>query len=176
MRKILITTFILLLFPFGQAQAHGDNKVSINEALEGIFKSQGVAEIKQIDCQKVTDEQFEQMGETFMDAMHPGLEQHEAMDQMMGGEVSLSLKTAHIVMGQRYLGCSDSRWGNNGAGMMSWGGQRGNYSMMGGYSPMTGWFGFGLGWVVMVLFLVLIVVAIIALIRWLINQGVDKKN
>lgn len=171
MRKILITALILLLFPFGQAQAHGDNKISIDEALEGVFKSQGVAEIKQIDCQKVTDEQFEQMGETFMDAMHPDAKQHELMDQMMGGESSQTLKTAHVVMGRRYFGCSDSRWGNNGVGMMGWGGQWGNKSMMGGYSPIAGWFGLGFGWVLMILFLILVVVAIIALIRWLVNQS-----
>lgn len=175
MRKILITILFLVFVPFGQAQAHGDDKVSMDKALADVFKSQGVEEIKQVDCQKVTDEQFEQLGEVFMDVMHPDAKQHELMDQMMGGEDSQALKKAHIAMGQRYLDCSDSRWWR-GAGMMGLSGQWGNSSMMGGFSPMTGWLGFGLGWVLMVLFLVLIVMAIIALIRWLLNQGVNKKN
>lgn len=47
-------------------------------------------------------------------------------------------------------------------------------SMMGGHSPLMGWFGWGFGWTLMILFWILAVVAIVALIKWLINQ--DRKK
>ena len=53
-------------------------------------------------------------------------------------------------------------------GMMGGGGN----SMMGsfGTNPM-GWFGSGFGWIFMILFWGFVVLGIIALIKWIVNQG-----
>lgn len=75
-----------------------------------------------INCEKLTDEQLEAIGDYYMEQMHPG-ESHEIMDRMMGGEGSESLKQVHINMARR-LYCNDNISMNNGMG--------GYWGMMGG--------------------------------------------
>jgi len=54
------------------------------------------------------------------------------------------------------------------------------HSMMGGYdsmmsyggwNKMMGWGGFGFGWVFMILFWGLVILGIVALTKWIVNQG-----
>ena len=99
-----------------------------------------------------------------MSIMHPDEGEHELMDQMMGSEGSESLKAMHITMGQNYLGCSG---GTMGSGMMG----SGMMSMMMGWNNGgmgTGWS--WLGWIFMILFWILVVLSIIALIKWIIKK------
>src|SRR3989338_442620 len=88
-----------------------------------------------ISCDKLTDEQFESIGDYYMEQMHPG-ESHETMDKMMGGEGSESLKQMHITMAKRFY-CNEEV---NGMGMMGgmMGGSGGmmNGGMMGGSGGM----------------------------------------
>ncbi len=86
------------------------------------------------------------------------------MDEMMGGEGSDSLKTAHIQMGKAYLRCG--LVGMMGGSMM--GGMTGIMPMM---NMMGGWDYLGPGWIFMLLFWALIIIGIIVLIKWLANQG-----
>jgi hypothetical protein len=65
-----------------------------------------------ISCPNLTVEELESIGEYYMEQMHPG-SQHEAMDNMMGGEGSESLRQAHIFMARRWY-CGDAA----GMGMM----------------------------------------------------------
>ena len=100
-----------------------------------------------ISCDQLSDEQLEMIGDYYMEQIHPG-DAHEAMDEMMGGEGSESLKQMHIAMARDFY-CGDyentpsgmmgTMMGHNydygsgiGAGMM---GVR-NYGMMGYYG---GW-------------------------------------
>ncbi|MBI2655341.1 hypothetical protein HYX06_02860 [Candidatus Woesearchaeota archaeon] len=106
------------------------------------------AEAKQIidaktPCSKLSEPQLEALGDYFMEQMHPG-EAHEAMDKIMGGEGSESLRLTHISMAKR-LYCNDVNdavnYGIVGYGMM------GNYGKAnyGGMMNMMAYnFGYGM--------------------------------
>ena len=157
---IFISIFITAVILPGFILASGDHNLSLEDILSEIMSSQNVDEAASINCQTVSDEQFEKLGDATMGIIHPDKQQHELMDQMMGGEGSESLKTMHIMMGKNYLGCS-SGGGMMNSGMMSGG-------MMGG--GMMGWnnWGLGAGWGW--LGWVLIILGIIALIKWIVKK------
>ena len=183
MRKIIFTLTLIttVIFP-AFVSANGDHSLSIDDVLSEIMSSQGVDEVASISCQEVTDEQFEELGEAVMSVMHPDEQQHELMDQMMGGEGSESLKAMHIAMGENYLGCGTGTMGGGMMGgmdmmsmMMGGGGMtNGGGGMMGN---MMGWSNWGIGsgwgwfgWIFMILFWILVVAGIVALVKWLIGQ------
>ena len=91
-------------------------------------------------CESLSQEQLEQLGDYYMEQIHPG-EQHEAMDAMMGGEGSESLRQMHIAMGYRFYCSGLSNEANQYFGMM---GSGYNYGMMGG-GMMGGMMGSGYG-------------------------------
>lgn len=99
-----------------------------------------------IPYDQLTDDQFELLGDYFMD-LQTG-DNHEFMDAMMGGEGSESLRQMHINMGQRFYaqytqtGESPSFNTNTGFGMMG-GGMMGS-NLGGEYNMMSG-YGFGMG-------------------------------
>ena len=142
----------------------------LESVLEDIYSSQNVSDSQNIDCSRVTNDQFNELGDAYMGVMIPDKEQHEAMDNMMGGEGSESLRRAHINMGRSYLGCwSDYSSGPVFMSMMSnstQGGLMGNFgwgsNMMGGYGFYTGF-----GWITMILFWTLLVLGMLAIIKWL---------
>ncbi len=193
MKKIIAGLFVFSFLLTGTASAQGmmgnlqstgtgtflTQDTNINAALQDIYKSQNVSGQSQLDCAKVTDGQYEKLGDAYMEAVHPG-QVHTYMEQMMGGEGSATLRQAHINMGRSYLGC----WSNysatpltmpmmgsigmmfvpssnsaSGWGMMGRGFGLGWNMMSGGYA----WF----GWITMILVWVLLVLGIIALARWL---------
>ncbi|MDP2926728.1 MAG: hypothetical protein Q8N65_01145 [bacterium] len=174
MKKLFLFSFLLVV-PFF-VFAHS---VSFDQTTGEIMKAQGVSEISDIDCQKATDDQFEVLGDAVMGVMHPNEQDHELMDQMMGGQGSPSLKAAHILMGKRYLGCLS---GTAGYGMMS------GFGMMGGgmLAPyQSGAFGSGMGtgwgsnltagsfwfaWIFQILSLAAIILIIIALVKWVFKK------
>ena len=84
----------------------------LTDTLAAILSTQAISDQSKLDCGKVTDEQFEKLGDAYMGTMFLSDTQHEAMDSMMGGEGSASLRQAHINMGRSYLGC----WSNYNAG------------------------------------------------------------
>lgn len=145
----------------------------LNSLLQDIYKSQNISSQAEVDCGKVTDSQFEKLGDAYMGIMLPNENQHEAMDNMMGGEGSASLTQAHINMGRSYLGC----WSNYNSGpvympMMSgggWGGYGFNNGGNGfGYPMMFGWGGYGTGnMIFMVIWSAFAVIGVIALIKWI---------
>jgi len=135
-----------------QATGTEEHTESVEVILQDILDSQNVTTVQKLDLSKVTDDQWEELGDAVMEQQHPG-EAHEAMDQMMGGEGSESLKLMHINMGKAYLGYGDT---NYGPGAMMGVGMMGNRSfntniwqrssMMGSAgSPFMGAGGFGFG-------------------------------
>ncbi len=165
----------------------------INAALQSIYQAQNVNSQSQISCSKVTDNQFEKLGDAVMGY---GIteQQHTAMENMMGGEGSATLRQAHINMGRSYLGCwanynggpaympmmgyfygntsTPQTYGLPGNGMMN-GYYNNGYGMMGrgfgsGWNMMGGYYGFGwFGAITMILIWVLLILGIVALVKWL---------
>lgn len=153
MKRILVLiSFSLIIFifassvnaqmmglPFSEtdenSHSKSDTHESIDDFLPEILDKYGANSIKEINCEEVSDEDFERIGDGVMESIHPG-EAHDAMDEMMGGEGSESLELAHINMGRSYLNCQEIT--RTGFGMM-----RGNYdNQKGGGINMMGW-GYG---------------------------------
>lgn len=121
MKKILIISMIVLsgflFLNIASAQAssnsHGE---SIEEVLGELLEKNQVSTVQDLECDQLSDEELERLGDAVMEQQHPG-EAHEQMDDMMGGEGSDTLSNVHIHMGKNYLGCGKSY----GAGMMGGG-------------------------------------------------------
>lgn len=189
---LTVLMFVFIPLTVMAHAVHGDeHSLSTEDVLAEILQSQNIKVIQDIDCQKITGEQFESLGDAVMEQMHPG-EAHEAMDKMMGGEGSESLRAMHIQMGRNYLGCNTSATGSNGiaAGMMNMMGSgmlapnsvysdSGMGSSMmnsfGGRFPFIGTsLGFGLDWIFMILFLVFVILGIAALVKYLFGGNGEK--
>ncbi|MBI2176246.1 hypothetical protein HYU40_02750 [Candidatus Woesearchaeota archaeon] len=127
-----------------------------------------------VSCDELTDGQLEEIGEYYMEQMHPGAA-HELMDEMMGGEGSESLKQMHIQMAKR-LYCKEDVGGVMGlmgsGGMMNM--MMGNNMM--GSGMMGAYYGAGsLAGVLWLIILILLVVALSLSIIWLYKQINRKK-
>ncbi len=143
------------------ATANEEHVLSVDQAMQAILDTQHVSSVDKLDLTTVSDDQWEVLGDAVMEQIHPG-DTHEAMDQMMGGEGSESLRQMHINMGQAYLGYRSANQSNVRYGMMG----RWNAAatpMMAGYGPMAvwstgvwGWFGViqAVTWLAGILFLV----------------------
>ena len=91
--------------------------ISIADDAETFAQAKQLIDSK-VSCSDLTNDQLEIIGEYYMEQMHPG-DAHEAMDQMMGGEGSESLKQMHIAMGLRFYCGKDTANGTAYAGMMN---------------------------------------------------------
>ncbi len=130
--KLLVLLPLLLL----SASAAAHSGASVESVLSEIMSAQQAANAAGIDCNKVAEHQFEELGDALMEQMHPG-SAHETMDAMMGGEGSEQLKAMHVSMGKSYLRCDGYAammgTGMMGSGMMGTGvsGQTMPYGTMG---------------------------------------------
>ncbi len=155
----LIIIVLIILFPW-LASAHaghgGDEseavmvQTSVEELVADILQEQKVDKVEEIDCSKVEEDKLERLGDALMEKMHPG-ESHQIADQMMGGEGSDSLRSMHILMAQRYLGCEEPGYvgtmgmmGSDGE-MMTEGRFYGDDAIKRYYWPFTGMMGVGMG-------------------------------
>ena len=166
MKKILIYFLILIL------------GISLVFSAEDEFAEAKKLIDAKTPCTKLTENQLEMIGDYFMEQMHPG-EAHQAMEKMMGGEGSESLRLMHIAMAKR-LYCNDLsdsvNYGMMGSGMMS------NYNtqnrggmmnmmtgtnMMG--SGMMGNYGYGYWSFINLLSIVLLIGLIVLVYLWIIK-------
>jgi len=165
MEKILLLMVsMVLLLNIGLVFAHETNFAETKQLIDS-----------GISCDKLTDEQLEEMGDYYMEQMHPG-EAHEIMDKMMGGEGSESLKQTHIQMakgiycnedinGMMSGGMMNMMMGNNmmGSGGMMGMMNTGGSNMMG--SGMMGNFGYGFWyWNFINILYVILLVGVIVLV------------
>src|SRR3989344_8349915 len=170
--KKIIVLLIALILSAGTAFSHEDG--AFQEAKD-IIKSK-------VTCSKLTEEQLERLGDYYMEQMHPG-EAHEAMDEMMGGEGSESLRQVHIAMAKR-LYCNDisgtAQYGTMGMmmsrGMMGYGTNYGGGMM--GYGMGYGMMGYGYWGFLNILYLVLAIGLIILVYLWIIKlwRNMPKKK
>lgn len=184
MTKTLTIFALLLVFTFGfltpkvyaqigsmmgldtnetAAVSENGHSESVEVVLQELLSQQNVSTVQELDLSKVSDDDWERLGDAVMELQHPG-EAHEAMDRMMGGEGSESLRQMHINMGQAYLGYGS---GNSyyGPGMMTGGGMMGyrnnrNLTVpagMMGFGSMMGYSGYGIlgtvTWIMVIAFL-----------------------
>ena len=164
MRKIIILMMIVPIM-FGAVFAVTDEH-NFTQAID-IVNSK-------INCNNLTLNQLELIGDYYMELNHPG-EIHEIMDEMMGGEGSESLRNAHINMAYRFYcsqfaGYTNSNYNNMmGGGMMYNDNYNTNY---GGNNMMSGyWSPFGLGIFGMGLMMIVFWGLVIWLIYFLIKSG-----
>jgi len=180
---ILIVSMIGMLSVFVNAQ--NDDEFAEAKALIS----------QNVSCSKLTNEQLEEIGEYYMEQMHPG-ESHELMHKMMGlEEGSDAEKQFHINMA-RNLYCNENVGGMMGSGMMGSGmmgsgmmgsgmmgsGMMGNQYSSGSYPMMgnmmgSGAFGWMFGWVYAVwIIVVLVIVILVLLIILLLKQLSSNKR
>jgi putative membrane protein len=173
---------VALLLVAAATAASAEEPTSLKAIVSQIRQAQGLTADQSINCNKVTDSQYEAVGEAWMDVMVPDPQRHAMMDRMMGGPGSASLATAHRMMGARYLGClsNNDYWdmmmpgmmsiagGFGGGGMMGYGGrfgaQYGGDRMMGGYGGYGGWVHSWSGEIIMWIILLIVIGLIIYLI------------
>lgn len=147
----------------------------INKILTEIYQSQNIASADQLNCAKISEDQFEKLGDGYMELIHPG-QAHIYMDQMMGGEGSATLKQAHINMGRAYTGC----WSSYNAAPLGLPSALNNYSssgpffggmmgpwMMGGFGGGYNWF----GWLIMILFWAVLILGLVAIVKQLFKKS-----
>ncbi len=156
MKKLLLFTIVVLLLSMSIVYAHEHNSEEAKQLIDS-----------EVDCDELSNEQLESVGEYYMEQMHPG-EAHELMDDMMGGEGSDSLKQMHIQMARR-LYCNEDVGGMMGlGGMMNMMGS----NMMGGLIWGGSW---GLWSIIGILFWIALFAALILLIIWL-YKGITGKT
>ena len=122
-KSMFFILVILLLIPI--ALAHGEDP--FDEAKQLIDSK--------TSCDQLNDEQLEMIGDYLMEQMHPG-EQHENMDNALGGEGSENLKQTHIRIA-RMMYCGEMGYMMD-MGMM----QQNNFSTSLTESKFL-WFAFG---------------------------------
>lgn len=139
---------------------------------------------REIECASVSDDAFEVLGEYFMGQMVG--DSHAAMNQMMTNRMGEEgEKQMHLVMGKRLSGCDTAAaFPAQGAGFMPmmnmmWGGWSSPYGsnqptktlpMMWGNNAGCWGGGSAFGSIFTILWWILIIIAIVALVKWSTNQ------
>jgi len=99
----LIFPAFVLIINFGIFADSDKHSTSVEEVLLEIRRELGLSLDDAINPDRVPPFLLEELGEAVMSEAHPDPEQHEWMENTMGGEGSESLATAHRWMGYRYL-------------------------------------------------------------------------
>ena len=170
MKKLFVLISLALVFTFpshalaqSMMGATSDNHTAQEEA-EGkeIWEK---LQTKELGCQELNGDNYAALGEYFMGQTIGDTQRHAAMNQMMismmGEEGEEQI---HIAMGKRLSGCEPNAPvpQNMMVGMMS--------MMMGGGGNPMGSFGWGFSWIFMILFWALVILGIVALVKWIANQ------
>ena len=141
---------------------------------------------KTVTCSQLKDADFEKIGEYFMGQSIGDTSRHVQMNNMMKSMMGeQGEEQMHIIWGKRGSGCDTSAaLPSQGAGfvpmMQMMMGRGGNPIMGYGWNnwnnAMGGWGSFGLGWIFMIIFWVLIILGVITLVRYLGRQHNSDKD
>ncbi|PIO07348.1 hypothetical protein COU59_03410 [Candidatus Pacearchaeota archaeon CG10_big_fil_rev_8_21_14_0_10_34_12] len=150
---LILGILVLFSFNFPLVLAHGGDTFAKAEEIIN----------QKTPCNDLTDNDLEILGDYYMEQMHPG-EQHEIMDEMMGGEDSESLRQIHVNMGKSFY-CND-----NSGGMMGGYGGMMNMRMGGSYGLPYGMHNYGyrtnyFAWVFNLLLIAALILIIILIIK-----------
>jgi len=174
---ILVVTFFLLFFLLrgiptqAQTTSATDNHTASEEA-EGkaIWEK---LQAKKLECKDLTNDNYAVLGEYFMGQSIGNTQRHAAMNQMMTGMMGEEgEEQMHVAIGKRLSGCEpNAQVLSSGVGFtpMMW-------MMGGGENPMMGYGGWGsgfsiFGWITMIAFWLLLILGVIALIRYFGGSG-----
>ncbi|MBI2074691.1 MAG: SHOCT domain-containing protein [Candidatus Levybacteria bacterium] len=168
-------------WPSGSPQVETQSAVSsddhtVREEQEGkeIWEK---LQAKKLECKNLTNDNFESLGEYFMGQSFGNTQSHALMNQMMKNMMGDQGETQmHITLGKRYSGCDiAAAYPQNGWGFMPmmWVGGGGNPMMGSGWGNMIGWFGI-FGWLSMLIFWILLILGVVALIRYLGKSGLSR--
>jgi hypothetical protein len=116
MKKFIILFFVLILsilnlnLAFAEEEHLSDSNTfethkTIEQVLNELRQIQGVTNNADLDCNKINNQQFSEVGEAWMIASHP-LEEHSLIHEMNTVDSEESEDLLHIKTGQDYLGCS----------------------------------------------------------------------
>ncbi|MEK6875364.1 MAG: hypothetical protein AABX30_01640 [Nanoarchaeota archaeon] len=161
MKRIIISLLLIVLFSF----------LVVAQEEHDFTKAKQLIDSK-ISCDSLTNEQLEEIGDYYMEQMHPG-EAHEYMDSMMGREGSESLKQIHINLARRIY-CNENVGGMMGGGMMAGRGMMGNYYYQNPQNNniyKNSFLGFQIFFYII---LILIIVTLVLMIILLINKSKQK--
>ncbi len=197
MKKLLIIIFFIILglLTFSSRTVHAqmmgfsgsssDNAAIQSQQAEEQTGKKLLDELnkKVITCQKLTSDNFEKIGEYFMGQAIGNTSQHISMNNMMTSMMGQQgEEQMHIAWGERGSGCNTNaslpQNMINGGMMTIMMGGGGNPMMgYGGWNNMTGgWGGFGFGWIFMIIFWILIILGVVALVRYLAGMGHPTKG
>ena len=95
---------VSILVLVSSVYAHGEIE-SVDSIMNRMMTNQDVNAISKIECGKISDHEFEELGDAVMGRMLNDIELHDKMDNMMGGEGSESLRQMHIAMGKSWSEC-----------------------------------------------------------------------
>ncbi len=88
---IILTAILLTPLLVTSVYAHGD--ANLEEAKTLIEQ--------EVSCDELSEDEYEMIGEYFMNLMYPDEEVHNMMDDMMGGEGTPMLHNAHVRIAQK---------------------------------------------------------------------------
>jgi len=128
MKRVVILSLVLLSAAFIAWSLDDidsdEHSVNPEQVVEDILSQMGLSSPEAIDPDAVPEHLLERLGDAVMSEVHPDEQVHTWMDNMMGGEGSESLSSAHRWMGYRYLsddsayGYGRGHMGMKGPGMM----------------------------------------------------------
>ena len=178
MKRLLFITIplLILLFVPSTSFAQGNWTSSSSSVISDDHTAREEAEgkevwgklqAKQLECKNLTDNQYNSLGEYFMGQSIGDTQRHALMNQMMTNMMGEEgEEQMHVAMGKRLSSCEpNAQVPSNGVGFMPM-----MWMMGGGGNPMMGygWNGFGLlGWIPMLLFWVILILGVVAFIRYL---------
>lgn len=187
MKKIILLLFSTsLIFCFFVPIANAQTNLSQgdNQDIQSGQKLYSELVNKKISCEKLKDSDFEKIGEFLMEQQIGNSEKHALMNQMMQNMMSQNgEEQMHIVIGKRGTGCDTNalipQHGDKFLPMMGMNGNWNNQDWRGGansmmgfdWNDMMGWGGFGFGWISMLLFWLILVLAIVFILKY---AGISK--